>query len=117
MALSDNGKNIMLDALGGVVLYVSLHTADPGTTGASEVTGGSPAYARKSVTWNPAASGNLDSANQPVFDVPASTTITHFGMWSAAVGGTFYGAGALSAAETFAAQGTYTLTDADVTLA
>lgn len=27
--------------------YVSLHTADPGTTGTSEATGGSPAYARK----------------------------------------------------------------------
>lgn len=116
MALSNNGKNVMLNALGGVALYVSLHTADPGTTGANEVSGGSPAYSRQSVTWNAASNGNLDSSNQPAFNVPAATTITHFGLWSAATAGTFYGGGALSASETFAAQGTYTLTDADVNL-
>lgn len=34
-------------------LHASLHTADPGATGASEVSGGVPAYARKPITWNP----------------------------------------------------------------
>ena len=116
MALSNAGKDVMLDALADVAVYVSLHTADPGTTGANEATGGSPAYSRKSITWNTAANGNLDSSNQPVFDVPAGT-YSHFGLWSAATGGTFYGGGALSASETFAAQGTYTLTDADIDVA
>lgn len=115
MGLSNSGKNVMLDALGAVAVYASLHTADPGTTGASEATGGSPAYARKSITWNAAASGNLDNNANPTFDVPAGT-YTHFGLWSASTAGTFYGGGALSASETFAAQGTYTLTDVDVTL-
>lgn len=116
MALSNAGKNVMLDALGAVAVYASLHTADPGTTGASEVSGGSPAYARKSVTWNTAASGNLDNSNTSVFDVPGSTTVAYFGLWSASSGGTFYGGGSLSASETFASQGQYTLSDADVTL-
>lgn len=115
MALNNNGKHVMLDALAGVATFVSLHTADPGTTGTSEATGGSPAYARKSCTWNAAAGGNLDNSNAPVFDVPAGT-YTHFGLWSAVTAGTFYGGAALSASETFAAQGQYTLLDADVTL-
>jgi hypothetical protein len=114
--LNDTSKNLMLNALGAVAVFASLHTADPGATGTSEVSGGSPAYARKAITWNSAASGDLDNNANPVFDVPASTTITHFGLWSAATTGTFYGSGALSASEVFSGQGVYTITDADVTL-
>ncbi|MDP1793196.1 MAG: hypothetical protein Q8K63_03575 [Acidimicrobiales bacterium] len=115
MGLNNNAKNVMLDALAGVAGYMSLHTADPGSTGTSEVAGGSPAYARKAVTWNAAASGNLDNNANPTFDVPAATTITHAGFWSAASGGTFYGGQAITN-ETFGGQGTYTTTDVDVAL-
>ena len=115
MALNDNAKHVMLNQLATVAVFASLHTADPGTTGTSEATGGSPAYARKAITWNAAASGALDNNANPVFDVPAGT-YTHFGLWSASTAGTFYGGGSLSASETFAAQGTYTLSDADITL-
>lgn len=115
MPLNDTSKNLMLDQLGTVAVFVSLHTADPGTTGTSEVTGGAPAYARKAVTWNASATGNLDSSNQPVFDVPASTTVTHLGFWSASTAGTFYGSADITD-ETFAAQGTYTATDIDISL-
>lgn len=116
MGLNNTAKNLMLDALGAVAVYVSLHTADPGTTGTSEVTGGSPAYARKPVTWNAASAANLDNNANPAFDIPAGTTLTHFGLWSAATAGTFYGGNALSASETFGGQGTYTFTDIDVSL-
>jgi hypothetical protein len=109
----------MLNQLATQAVYASLHTADPGDSGASEVTGGT--YARKAITWNTAASGNLDSSNAPVFDVPAGTTITHAGYWSALTGGTFYAGDLLTAAgstsaqpETFASGGTYTLSDADL---
>lgn len=115
MALNDTAKNLMLNQLAGSAIFVSLHTADPGATGTSEVTGGAPAYARKSITWNTAATGNLDSSNQPQFDVPGSTTITHVGYWSASTAGTFYGSSTITN-ETFSAQGTYTLTDADISL-
>ncbi len=122
MALSTAAKNLMLDALAGVnpplsATYASLHTGDPGGTGASEVTGGSPAYARRAITWNTASGGGLDDASvASAFDVPGATTVTHFGLWSASSGGTFLGGGALSSSEAFGAQGTYTLTDVDVTL-
>ncbi|GII63548.1 hypothetical protein Skr01_36330 [Sphaerisporangium krabiense] len=115
MALSPAGKNIALDALGAAADFVSLHTADPGTTGASEVTGGS--YARQAKAWNPASGGNLDDSNAPTFNIPALTTITHFGLWTEATGGTFLGAGPLSSSESYgAAGGTYQLADVDVSL-
>lgn len=115
MPYTNAAKHAMLDHLATLITHASLHTADPGTTGTNEVSGGSPAYARKSITWNAASAGNLDSSNAPVFDVPASTTVTHVGFWSAVTGGTFYGSADVTD-EAFGAQGTYTLTDADLHL-
>ena len=112
MALTDAAKNEMLDRLAAVAGLISLHSADPGTSGANELTGGSPAYQRKAMTWNPASGGNLDNDANPVFDVPAGSTVAFFGMWSAD-GVTFYGSGELTP-EVFAGQGTYTLSDVDV---
>ena len=81
-------KNLMLDAIG--ITHVSLHTAFS-TTGANEVTGGSPAYARKSATYAAASGGTKASSNAPVFDVPASTTVRFIGWWTAITAGTFLG--------------------------
>lgn len=115
MPLNNNGKNVMLDELGSVAVYASLHSGDPSTTGANEISGGSPAYARKAITWNAASGGNLDNNANPVFDVPASTTVAYVGLWSAVTAGTFYGSADVTD-EVFAGQGTYTVTDFDVTL-
>jgi hypothetical protein len=105
----------MLDHLGTEAVYASLHSADPGDTGANEISGGSPAYARKAITWNAAAAGSMDDSNVPVFDVPAGTTVAFVGFWSALTSGTFYGAADVTD-ESFTNQGTYTLTDADLDL-
>jgi hypothetical protein len=110
-------ENLMLDALGDVAVFASLHTADPGTGGTSEVNGGSPAYARKAITWAAAASGAMALSAGVTFDVPASTTVTHVGFWSASTSGTFYGSLALDAPEAFGSQGTLDLDDVDLTLA
>lgn len=91
------------------ITHASLHTATPNSSGSNEVTGGSPAYARKSITLGAASGGSTSASNQPVFDVPASTTVTHVGFWSASTSGTFMGYGDVTD-ETFGAQGTYTLT-------
>jgi hypothetical protein len=114
MALTNDAKGVMLNALGAVALRASLHTADPGSSGTNEVTGGS--YARQPIDWNAAASGALDNNTNPAFAVPSATTVTHFGIWNTA-GTVFYGGGSLSGGgETFTNAGTYTLTDADITL-
>lgn len=120
MPYSTAGKNLMLDALRGTnptvaLAYASLHTADPGDTGANEVTGGTPAYARKAVTMGAASAGAIAATNQPVFDVPGGTTVTHVGFWSAVSGGTFLGYADVTD-EVFASQGTYTLTSATLDL-
>ncbi len=120
MPYTNAGKNLMLDALRGVapgvsVAYASLHTASPGEAGANELTGGSPAYARKAVTFGAASGGAIAATNQPVFDVPGGTTVTHVGFWSAVSGGTFLGYADVTD-ETFASQGTYTLTSSQLDL-
>jgi hypothetical protein len=79
------------------VIAISLHTADPGETGASEVSGG--AYAR--VTRNPldanwtaasATDGLTDNAAAVTFPAPVGANwgvITHFGVWDAASAGNY----------------------------
>jgi hypothetical protein len=113
--LTNNAKNVMLDALGTSATYGSLHTADPSTTGANEVTGGSPAYARKSLSWAAASAGSKAlQATFPVFDVPAAT-VAYVGMFSAVTAGTYYGHWDVTD-EVFAAQGTYTVTSGSVSI-
>ena len=116
MALSEDAADIMLDAVTDSTTYASLHTGDPGSDGDDEVSGGSPAYARKTISWNSASGGSIDSSNAPEFDVPGGTTITHWGVWTASSGGTFLFGGSLSAPESYGSQGDYTLTDADYTV-
>lgn len=113
MGLNNTAKNYMLTQLTGVAIYMSLHTADPGESGTSEVSGGS--YARKSVTWGTPSGGSVSASNQPVFDVPASTTVSYVGLWSAASGGTFYGSANVDD-ETFTNAGTYTVTSAQISI-
>lgn len=88
----------MLDSLNGgtpasVIAYASLHTAYS-ATGANEVTGGAPAYARQAVTWNAASGGSKTSASVAgTFPVPGGITVAFIGLWSALSGGTFAGMG------------------------
>jgi hypothetical protein len=90
MPLTDAGRNASLDGLAAVAGFASLHSGDPSTTGANELTGGSPAYARKAITYAAASGGQRSNSAAILFDVPA-TTVTHVGLWSAVTAGTFYG--------------------------
>ena len=74
--------------------YVSLHTADPGTTGASEVAGGT--YARVAVAWNAPSGGAVTNSGALSINLPASTTAAYYGIWSASTAGTYYIGGALT---------------------
>lgn len=76
----------------------SLHTATPGTTGASEVTGGS--YARQSTTYGTGANGVQTSTNAQNFVSMPSVTVTHFGQWTAVSSGTYCGGGPLTSSLT-----------------
>lgn len=73
----------------GTTYYASLHSADPGTTGANEFTGGS--YARQAVVFGTAAGGVI--ANNAGLSWPnaGTTPATHVGFWSTVTGGTYHG--------------------------
>lgn len=104
-------------------IYFSLHTADPGQTGASEVTTGAGSgwvgYARQAVTTGtsgtgagavfaaPSASGTLQqTTNGSAITFPASgatsgtVVTTYFGIWDALTAGNYLGGGALTASQT-----------------
>jgi hypothetical protein len=87
----------MLDAWAGTatgspVTHASLHNNIPNDSGSNEIAGGTPAYARKAVSFSPASSGTVSKdATDPVFDVPAGTTVFFVGFWTALTVGTFMG--------------------------
>jgi hypothetical protein len=99
MAFTNATKEAAALAITGLGAYISLHTGDPGTTGASEATGGSPAYARKLTTWAGGSSDGSVAGSQVTFDVP-SGTYGYMGVWTAATGGTFIAGFALAASQT-----------------
>jgi hypothetical protein len=104
MGFTNAAKEAAALAVTALGNWTSLHTADPGTTGASEATGGSPAYARKQTTWTGGASDGSVPGSQVTFDAPAGT-YTHVGFWSASTAGTFVHSYALSSSVTLGAQG------------
>jgi hypothetical protein len=108
MALTSATRDTMLDQLSTLATHASLHTADPGSTGTSEVAGGS--YARVPITWSASSGGTKNITGAVTLQVPTGTTITHFGMWSALSAGTFRGGGSLSASQSYPTGGTYDLT-------
>lgn len=79
MTIPTTTKNNMLD--GQTINTASLHTAFPGTTGANEVSGGAPAYARKAITVGAASGGQRTLSSSVTFDVPA-TTVRWVGFWN-----------------------------------
>lgn len=115
MALTNAELNALLDIAGARYGFASLHSASPGSTGANELTGGSPAYARQAIVWDPASGQVLSLDTGETFDIPAGSTVHSVGLWSALTAGTFYGSDALSAAESYVGQGTYELTALTIT--
>lgn len=107
MAYNANGLNAAVNGIASAGAVISFHTADPGTTGASEVVGGT--YARQTTTWAAAANGSR-AGSQVSAAIPAGTSLTYWGLWSATTGGTFLYGGSLSATETFGSAGTMQFT-------
>jgi hypothetical protein len=90
MPITPTEVQVVAAAESAKILYLSLHTASPGTTGVT-------------------ASGGTGTSTQVTFDVPAGT-YTHFGCWTAVTGGTFLGGNALSATQTPGGQSQILLT-------
>ncbi len=109
-------RNVGVDAIAALGLRWALHTGDPGgaNSASNEVTGGSPAYARKAVAWNAASGGVATQNGDVVFDVPAGTTVSWASLWNTA--GTVRYLKKDVTDEVFGAQGTYTIKGTTTTL-
>lgn len=100
--LSSGGEAAVLTPL-TTTAYVSLHTADPGNTGTSEVSGG--AYVRQGpITFASAGNNPTVASNSAILTFPAATAswgaIGWFGIWTAATAGTFQGSSVLTTPKT-----------------
>lgn len=116
--LSDYAANKILDKLlrntdfTVADQHISLHTADPGVSGGSEVTGGS--YGRQNATFATAASrATTTTALLEWLNMPG-VTVTHVGIWDAATAGNFIWGGALAASKTVNAGDTFQLPTGDL---
>lgn len=82
----------------GVTYYLSLNTADPGSTGASEGTG----FTRQPITFGTPTSASpsiqASTDNQAFTNMPGSVTYTNFSVWTAASAGSYLRGGALGSA-------------------
>lgn len=105
-------KNIMALAYSNQTVttgasHAALYTTAPGGSAGTEPSGGSPAYARKALTWG--APSNGVSTATVTFDVPTGTTIVGAGVHTAITAGTYLDGGSVTS-QAFASQGTYQLT-------
>ena len=94
--LTTVAKNAALDGI--TIADVSAHTAYS-AAGASEVSGGSPAYARRAISFAAASSGSRAASSTPTFDIPASTTVRFLGLWGQGSPSNFLGMFALGGSE------------------
>jgi hypothetical protein len=98
--LSPAGQAVVLASLTGT-FFVSLHSSDPGDTGANELAVGT--YARQGpVAFSNSGSNPTVSANSAI--VPFGTagvdwgSVSFFGAWDNIIGGNFRGSGPLDIA-------------------
>jgi hypothetical protein len=119
MALNDydtTARNVGQDAISALALRVAAHTGDPGgaNSATNEVTGGSPAYARKAIAWDAASGGSAAQSGTAVIDIPAGTTVSYISYWNTA--GTVRYLKKAITPEAFGAQGTLTISGATLDL-
>ncbi|HEC09748.1 MAG TPA: hypothetical protein ENI86_09310 [Acidimicrobiales bacterium] len=101
MTFNQTTRQSMLSYAAGTSTWASLHTSDPGETGASEASGGG--YARVAITWGSPSGDSMVSGSLD-FTAPAGT-YTHIGYWTGNSGGTFKGKSELTPPIVLAATG------------
>lgn len=99
-------KNALATEYGALATHGAVYTTTPGASAGTEPSGGSPAYARKPLTWS-AASGGVITASA-TFDLPAGTTIVGSGLHDALTAGNYID-GRTETSVTFDVQDTVTV--------
>ena len=110
MPVESAGLNSAADGFKAAYAWIALFNGNP-TSGGTEISGGSPAYARKAAAWGASAAGAVSIGGALTFDIPSGATVTHWGAMSASTAGTRGASGAFAASEgPYGAQGTYQIT-------
>lgn len=105
MSFTTASKDTAVNALTALGSYVSLHTGDPGSTGANAAAG----TTRQQTTWASSSSGVSDGSQVAFTSCPAGS-YTHYGIWTAASAGTFRWGFPLSPGVTLSDVGTVLVT-------
>lgn len=100
-------KNTLATAYGNAATHGAVYTTAPGGTAGTEPSGGSPAYARKALTWSAPSNGVITAT--VTFDIPSGATIVGVGVHSALTAGTYLDGNTVTS-QAFASQGTYQVT-------
>lgn len=114
--LTNAGEALALAAVISGAAFVSLHTGDPGETGASNELAATNGYIRKAVAFTGA--GSVGDNDDDVVFGPATAdkgTVSHFAVWTAESGGTCLFKSALSASRAWPS-GTLTIDAGDLTI-
>lgn len=101
-------KNTLAQAYANAITHVALYSTVPGASAGTELTGGSPAYARKASAWGAPAAGVI-STGPHVFDVASGSTVAGIGGHTALTAGTYLDGTSLTS-QAFSSQGTYSAT-------
>lgn len=89
-------------------LYVKLHTADPGATGA---TAASAVTTRYAATFSAASAGSMALTSMGgTWSMTATETISHISLWDASTAGNFLWSVALTASKSVVSGDTLSLT-------
>lgn len=100
-------KNTLATTYGTAAAYGAIYTTSPSGTAGTEPSGGSPAYARKALSWGTATNGVVTAT--ATFDVPTGVTIVGIGVHSAVTAGTYLDGGDITS-QVFSSQGTLQVT-------
>jgi hypothetical protein len=101
--------------------WISLHTADPGETGANEVTAGTKTYTRQSGAFGAAAAGAVSNSASLTWSSMPAASVKFVGVWNsstATASASFIWGGAMTTTKVVGAGDTFKIAigDLDVTL-
>jgi hypothetical protein len=101
-------QNVLANAAAAASAFSALFSTVPGTSAGTEISGGSPAYARLALVF-PTATTGATTAGAVTHNVASGTTIAGAGTFSALTAGT-YEQGVAVTSQTLSSQGTYQVT-------
>ncbi len=100
---------------GGTAVDLGSDVSSVTVTEYLELSGGSPAYARVTNSWNTAADGNIDNnAVGSDVNVPAGRTVNAIGAYTASSGGNLLDLAIVTPEGPYGSPGLYQLTDYDI---